>query len=278
MAAYLINMGVALQREGRSQEAVEAYRKGLALDGNWPEAHLNQAYALQDMGRHQEALDAFTNALKARPNWSRAHAGLGGILSAAGHLQQAMDHLQAAVKEDPYDEQHRLDLGQVPQLHPQPLALYYPLHSPTSHAVWASRHHMIKLYKLLGSWHGCFIAYRPTCRARHNDFRVFSSTCLGHALMHHDWFISVYDGAYAHTRQVLHARGMFDDEQQVYSKLISELGDNALAYSYWATSILAAYQVRELKLTTEVLCRSVDTFKTPMMHQLYPGPGASAAL
>jgi tetratricopeptide (TPR) repeat protein len=65
-AAFLINMGVALQRGGRNQEAVDAYRKGLDLDSNWPEALLNQAYALQDLGRHQEAADAFVKALKAR--------------------------------------------------------------------------------------------------------------------------------------------------------------------------------------------------------------------
>jgi tetratricopeptide (TPR) repeat protein len=114
MAAYLINMGVALQRDGRHEDAVKAYSKGLELDAGWPEAHLNQAYALQDLGRHQEAVEAYTKALKAKPNWSRAHAGLGGILSAAGHVQQATDHLQAAVKEDPFEAQHRLDLGQVP--------------------------------------------------------------------------------------------------------------------------------------------------------------------
>jgi protein O-GlcNAc transferase len=43
--------------------------------------------------------------------------------------------------------------------------------------------------------------------------------------------------------QVLHTRGLFDDEQKVYQTLVHELGDNALAHSYWATSILAAYQV-----------------------------------
>jgi tetratricopeptide (TPR) repeat protein len=64
----MINMGVALQREGRHKDAVEAYRKGLAIDPNWPEAHLNQAYALQDMGLHQQAGDAFISALKVRPN------------------------------------------------------------------------------------------------------------------------------------------------------------------------------------------------------------------
>jgi Flp pilus assembly protein TadD len=45
-------MGVALQRAGKNAEAVAAYQQGLALDPNWPEAHLNQAYALQDSGRY----------------------------------------------------------------------------------------------------------------------------------------------------------------------------------------------------------------------------------
>jgi len=153
-ASYLINMGVALQRGGRHAEAVDAYRKGLVLDSNWPEAHLNQAYALLDMGRAQEAADAFTSALKVKPNWSRAHAGLAGIFSSAGQLQQATDHFVAAVKEEHYEPQYRLDLGQV-----------------------------------------------------------------------------------------LHSRGLYDDEQKTYQTLVQDLGDHALAYSYWASSILAAYQV-----------------------------------
>ena len=43
--------------------------------------------------------------------------------------------------------------------------------------------------------------------------------------------------------QVLFSRGMYAEEQEVYKELVGVLGDNALAYSYWATSILSAYQL-----------------------------------
>ena len=153
-AAHLINQGVALQRNGRLREAVEAYDKGLAIDGNWPEAHLNKAYALQELGDHQQAANALMAALAIKPNWSRARAALGTLLSSAGQLPQATEHLQAAIRDDPLDVQQRLDLGQV-----------------------------------------------------------------------------------------LFSRGMYAEEQEVYKELVGVLGDNALAYSYWATSILSAYQL-----------------------------------
>ena len=43
--------------------------------------------------------------------------------------------------------------------------------------------------------------------------------------------------------QTLSALGRHAEEQEVYAKLLQELGPNALAYSYMASSILAQYQV-----------------------------------
>eukprot|EP00960_Hanusia_phi_P047056 758187-Hanusia_phi.AAC.2 len=50
-AAVLINMGVALQRQGKHEDAVEAYRKGLKIDGRWPEAYLNMVGGVRGRGR-----------------------------------------------------------------------------------------------------------------------------------------------------------------------------------------------------------------------------------
>ena len=76
-------------------------------------------------------------------------------------------------------------------------------------------------------------------------------------------------------RQVLHSRGLYDDEQQVYRSIVGELGDNALAYSYWATSILAAYQVPESNLTAEALYLQKDTLGGLMAAAIVLAPRPS---
>ena len=60
------NLGAAYASVGRLQEAVEAYRRALALVPNDPDIHENLARALSELGRAAEAESEHQTAEKLR--------------------------------------------------------------------------------------------------------------------------------------------------------------------------------------------------------------------
>jgi Flp pilus assembly protein TadD len=92
-------LGLALAKEGRVEEAFAAYREALRLVPNYPTALNNYATALAEAGRHAEAAPLFAQALRIKPGlaeaWlglGNAHANLGRFADAAIAYQQALQH------------------------------------------------------------------------------------------------------------------------------------------------------------------------------------------
>ncbi|EKX44399.1 UDP-N-acetylglucosamine-peptide N-acetylglucosaminyltransferase [Guillardia theta CCMP2712] len=94
-AAILINMGVALQRQGKHEEAEEVVVKEDVVEEEEVEI---EAYALQDLGRLGEARDSFTECIRVKPDFARAYAGLGSVLSNMGDLQKSVENFEQAVQ------------------------------------------------------------------------------------------------------------------------------------------------------------------------------------
>ena len=59
MQTPTINMGVALQDQGKLEEAIEAYNKALAIKPDYAEAHHNLSFALLNSGRLKEGLEEY---------------------------------------------------------------------------------------------------------------------------------------------------------------------------------------------------------------------------
>jgi tetratricopeptide (TPR) repeat protein len=129
------NLGVALARAGRHAEAVESYRRALALEPDSGEVHYDLFFSLQALGRadeaqqeldetlrlvpdHAGALDLegeaamrrgdldlaiarFRAALRANTRLARAYYQLGNALLARGAREGAAASLQAAGRLDP---------------------------------------------------------------------------------------------------------------------------------------------------------------------------------
>ena len=128
-------MGVALDRQGRSEAAMEQYQRALALKPSYAEAHYNlgvvlygerrldearhaleNAAALQPengdaqnnlalvylaMGRIDAAVAAFERALASGARPTTALVNLGNALGAAGRADEAMDSYRRALALDP---------------------------------------------------------------------------------------------------------------------------------------------------------------------------------
>jgi hypothetical protein len=74
------NLGNALAREGRMNEALYHYRKALMLRPNDPTSHNNLGNVLLKQGRFQEAIRHYSKALEIRPDFEEARYNLGMAL------------------------------------------------------------------------------------------------------------------------------------------------------------------------------------------------------
>ncbi|HEY1763986.1 MAG TPA: tetratricopeptide repeat protein [Opitutaceae bacterium] len=111
----LVCLGLALAELGRTQEAEENLKAGLALDARNPEAWLNLGGFLLTTGRNQEGMSCYRQALKLKPGYPAAFAGLGEALKAEGQAAQAIAHYSMALKLDPRNAVSRLGLIQTLQ-------------------------------------------------------------------------------------------------------------------------------------------------------------------
>jgi tetratricopeptide (TPR) repeat protein len=139
------NLGNVLRDVGRGGDAVDTYRRGIALDPRLPELHANlanelhaqkdfaaaaasfeQAVALAPAnhnfalslanayaaaGAHDAAVARLQVLLQQAPNHADAHGALGRVLTAAGRLDEAIASFRAAVASDPASCPARLNLA-----------------------------------------------------------------------------------------------------------------------------------------------------------------------
>ena len=107
------NLGIALARQGRVEEAVAHYREALTIDPVNLNSHINLGVALVDLGRLEEAVDRYSQALELRPDHPGVHNNLGNALALLGKLDEAAAEFNQALKLRPdYYEAHN-NLGVV---------------------------------------------------------------------------------------------------------------------------------------------------------------------
>lgn len=92
------NLGVALAKEGRNEEAIVHYREALRLWPNYLEARNNLGDALYARGRLAEAEPEYREALRLKPDFAPAHNSLGVVLALQKRADEAIPHLQEAVR------------------------------------------------------------------------------------------------------------------------------------------------------------------------------------
>jgi len=92
------NLGLALAREGRFEEAVYNYEQALHLDPEYAKAHNNLGFALAEQESLKEAIGHYRQALEIKPDFPEAHNNLGNALVAQKKVQKAVDHYFEALR------------------------------------------------------------------------------------------------------------------------------------------------------------------------------------
>jgi tetratricopeptide (TPR) repeat protein len=105
------DLGVLLEREGRTGEAVAQFEKAAELKPDFAAARANLGAALEKLGRLDEALMQLRKALETDARYAPAHYVLGLVLSRRGDAEGAVREWRSALAIDPKYAEAHVSLG-----------------------------------------------------------------------------------------------------------------------------------------------------------------------
>jgi tetratricopeptide (TPR) repeat protein len=95
------NMGVVLHLQGKLDKAVEYYHKALSIDPSDAKAHYTLGLALKKKHNYTEAITGFRQALKLKPDFVEAYDDLADLLVALGKPDEAVPCYQHSLSLQP---------------------------------------------------------------------------------------------------------------------------------------------------------------------------------
>jgi Flp pilus assembly protein TadD len=105
------NLGVALQREGKTEKAIFHLQKALQIMPDNAEFHNSLGAAFIQKGDLDKALFHLTEAIRLFPGCAEAHNNLGIVLSDRGDIEGAIAHYQEAIQIKPGEGLFYFNLG-----------------------------------------------------------------------------------------------------------------------------------------------------------------------
>ncbi len=112
-AGMHFNHAVVLQRAGRLDESIAAYRHALRIQPTYREAYENLGVALADSGDGTGARGAYENAIRLGDNSALARHNLGALEREFGRFDEAEAHFARALEINPVYPEARLKLAQL---------------------------------------------------------------------------------------------------------------------------------------------------------------------
>jgi DNA-binding helix-hairpin-helix protein with protein kinase domain/Flp pilus assembly protein TadD len=110
-ARTLYDQGVTLTRTGRFNEAADAFRRAVALNPDFAEAHHELGYALFRLKKYKESITALEQAIRLRPKSADSYHVLGLSYSATARWNEAIKALRQATANNQNSPTFYFDLG-----------------------------------------------------------------------------------------------------------------------------------------------------------------------
>jgi tetratricopeptide (TPR) repeat protein len=107
------DLGNALTKQGHTEEAIEEYRQAIKYKSDYVLAHYNLANNLAKIGQNQEAIEQYREAVRLQPDFAPAYVNLGNVLSNIGQTQDAIEQYQAALQISQNFPQAHFNLGRA---------------------------------------------------------------------------------------------------------------------------------------------------------------------
>ena len=105
------NLGAALDHQGQTNDAVAEYERALALRPHFPEAERNLGDILLREGQVDSAIGHFRESIRLRPEIARPHYSLAGALLRKGNVNEAVNEYREALNIHPDDAPGHYALG-----------------------------------------------------------------------------------------------------------------------------------------------------------------------
>jgi tetratricopeptide (TPR) repeat protein len=109
------NLGAAMMLNGQDEQALVHFTESVRLEPNLGSAYANMGLALQKLGRSEEAAGAFVKALRVDPRLAGIRHRLAMALSEQGKTEEALIQLNVAVRNNPEDATAYYIMGGVQQ-------------------------------------------------------------------------------------------------------------------------------------------------------------------
>jgi len=107
------NLGDGYHSQGRDEDAVTAYKKGIELDPNFPMAYNNLGLAYRALGKNQEAISAHKKAIELKPDYFSGYNNLGVAYNTVNQHKEAMAAYKKAIELKPDYADAYNNLGNV---------------------------------------------------------------------------------------------------------------------------------------------------------------------
>jgi len=105
------NLGIALAEKGKVDEAIPHFQKAVEIEPDYGDAQNNLGAALLQEGKIDDAIPHFQKAVEVKPDFADAHNNLGMALLQKGKIDDAIPHFQKALQVDPRQVQTYYNLG-----------------------------------------------------------------------------------------------------------------------------------------------------------------------
>lgn len=107
------NVGTALYRQGRDEEAIRHFQECVRLQPRFASAHLNLGNAFHRIGRDDESIRAYQIGLELKPDEAEAQHSLATLLIGKGRPAEAIQHFQQVLRLEPDHAEAHNNLGTV---------------------------------------------------------------------------------------------------------------------------------------------------------------------
>jgi tetratricopeptide (TPR) repeat protein len=95
------NLGVALGLKGRTDEAMENYKKAIRLDPKNAEAHYNLGNIFLSQNKFKQAIGEYEKAVSINPKYTKANINLSVALERESRFDEAIEYADKTVKTEP---------------------------------------------------------------------------------------------------------------------------------------------------------------------------------